>query len=257
MNERWGLLVVDDEPRARGVIRKMLGGAKEFQVVGECGNGYEAVDAVRSLHPDLMLLDVQMPEVDGFMALERLRGDVLPQIVFITAYDQYALKAFEVNALDYLLKPFDEGRFLEMLRRARSQLIQRNLSGQNQRIMSLLEGMKRPPAYLERFAVRLKGRIILLPVDEVEWIEAEEKYVRLHTKSASYLIRDTLARLDGCLNPNQFTRVHRSAIVKIGGVLEIQSDFHGDYHLILKTGERLPLGRTYRDRFFESIEMNR
>ena len=257
MNQNWKLVVVDDEPRARGLIRKMLRAAKDFEIVAECSNGYEAIDAVRSHRPDVMFLDVQMPEVDGFEVLERLRGEKLPQVVFVTAYDQYALKAFEVNALDYLLKPFDQSRFLEMLERAKSQLAQQNLSQQTQRIMSMLEGMKRPPAYLERFVVRLPNRIILLSVDEVEWIGAEEKYVRLHTSNTSYLIRDTLNRIEEQLNPHCFARVHRSAIVRIDGVKEIHSDFHGYCRLILRTGETLPLSRTYRDRFFEWIETKR
>lgn len=254
MRRTWGVLIVDDEPRARGLIRKMLRSAKEFEVVGECSNGYEAIAAVKSLRPDLMLLDVQMPEVDGFAVLERLRGEPLPQVVFITAHDHYALRAFEANALDYLLKPFDEDRLVAMLLRARDRLTQVTESEQTRTILSLLDNLKTPPSYFERFVVRIRGRMLLLPVDEVDWIESEDKYVRLHAKSASYLIRDTLTRLQGSLDPKQFVRVHRSAIVRIGFVQEIYPDFHGDHRIVLRNGRELPLGRNYRDRFFDSIE---
>jgi two-component system, LytTR family, response regulator len=257
MSRKWGVLVVDDEPRARGLVRKMMRSANEFEIVGECSNGYEAVEAVRNLRPDLMLLDVQMPEVDGFAVLDRLQGEDLPQIVFVTAYDQHALRAFQVHALDYLLKPFDQDRLLETLQRAKFQLAGRDLSRQTGNIVSLLEEMREPPKYLERFMIRLSGRIVLLPADDVVWIEAEDKYVRLHTTAASHLVRDTLARLEQCLNPTLFARVHRSAIVKIGCVREITADFHGDYLLSLVTGKQLPLGRNYREKFFKVVEGRR
>ena len=254
MRQKWGVLIVDDEPRARGLIRKMLRSAKEFEVVGECSNGYEAIAAVKNLKPDLMLLDVQMPEVDGFAVLEGLRGEQLPQVVFITAHDRYALRAFEANALDYLLKPFDEDRLVAMLQRARDRLAQVAESEQNRTILSLLDNLKASHSYLERFVVRIRGRMLLLPVDEVDWIESEDKYVRLHVKSASYLIRDTLTRLQDALDPKQFLRVHRSTIVRLGFVQEIYSDFHGDHRIVLRNGRELSLGRNYRDHFFESIE---
>jgi two-component system, LytTR family, response regulator len=254
MRRTWGVLIVDDEPRARGLIRKMLRSAREFEVVGECSNGYEAIAAVKNLKPDLMLLDVQMPEVDGFAVLEGLRGEPLPQVVFITAHDRYALRAFEANALDYLLKPFDEDRLVAMLQRARDRLAQVAESEQNRTILSLLDNLKASHSYLERFVVRIRGRMLLLPVDEVDWIESEDKYVRLHVKSASYLIRDTLTRLQGALNPKQFLRVHRSTIVRLGFVQEIYSDFHGDHRIVLRDGRELSLGRNYRDHFFDSIE---
>jgi len=256
MSRRWRVLVVDDEPHARGVVRKMLRAAAEFEIVGECSNGYEAVAAVRRLRPDLMLLDVQMPEVDGFAVLDMLRGEDLPQVVFVTAYDQYALRAFEVHALDYLLKPFDEDRLIGMLQRARVHLTGKDLVNRDQKIVSLLEDLRRPQGYIERFLVRLQGRIILVPAHEVDLIEAEDKYVRLHVADASYLVRDTLARLQSCLDPSQFIRVHRSAIVKIGCVREIRPDFHGDYQILLRNGKTLALSRNYRDRFFASIEKN-
>jgi two-component system, LytTR family, response regulator len=255
MNQTWRVLIVDDEPRARGLIRKMLRSAKEFEVVGECGNGYDAVDAVKKLKPDLMLLDVQMPEVDGFAVLERLRGEELPQVVFITAHDRYALKAFETNALDYLLKPFDEDRLLATLSRARDRLKLVASSEQNQAILSLLDNLKTTREYLERFVVRTRGRMLLLPVEEVDWIESEDKYVRLHTGNTSYLIRDTLTRLEGVLNPRHFLRVHRSTIVRLGFVREIFSDFHGDHRIVLRDGREIPLGRNYREHFFSTIEM--
>jgi two-component system LytT family response regulator len=253
MKGPWGVLIVDDEPRARGLIRKMLRSVKEFEVVGECSNGYEAIAAVKDLKPDLMLLDVQMPEIDGFGVLEGLRREPLPQVVFITAHDQYALRAFEANALDYLLKPFDEVRLLAMLQRASARLAQVADSDRNQTILSLLDSLKASRSYLDRFVVRLRGRMLLLPVEEVEWIESEDKYVRLHAKGGSYLIRDTLARLEGSLDPKQFLRIHRSAIVRLGFVQEIHSDFHGNHRIVLRNGREVPLGRNYRDDFFDCI----
>ncbi|MGH9761286.1 MAG: LytR/AlgR family response regulator transcription factor, partial [Blastocatellia bacterium] len=201
MARKWSLLIVDDEPRARALIRKMLRNAKDFEVARECSNGYEAIEAVKTLHPDLMLLDVQMPEIDGFAVLKELRDETLPEIVFVTAFDQYAIRAFEVHALDYLLKPFDEDRFLVTLSRVKGHLLQRDLSDGNEKILSLLQQMKKLPEFLDRFAVRSGGRIILVSVDDVEWIEAEDKYVRLHTAAGSHLVRDTLSRIEEVLNP--------------------------------------------------------
>jgi two-component system LytT family response regulator len=233
----------------------MLRASRDFELVGECANGYEAVEAVRGFRPDLMLLDVQMPELDGFGVLERIEPEQMPEVVFVTAYDQYALKAFEVQALDYLLKPFDEDRLLNTLNRARLRLEQQG-GRPRQDIAALLERVKPPKDYVERFVVRLSGRILLLAVEDVDWIEAEDKYVRLHAKGTSYLMRDTIARLQSSLNPRRFIRVHRSAIVKVDSVKEILPDFHGDHEIVLLTGERLRLSRTYRDSFFASIEKN-
>jgi len=255
MSERWRLIVVDDEPRSRGLIRKMLRASRDFELVRECADGYDAIEAVQTLQPDLMLLDVQMPELDGFGVLERIDPEQMPEVVFVTAYDQYALKAFEVQALDYLLKPFDEERLLNMLDRARQRL-ERRPGPRNQDIAALLERLKPARDYIERFVVRLSGRILLLPVEDVYWIEAEDKYVRLHSKSTSYLVRDTIARLQSSLNPRQFIRVHRSAIVRVDSVKEILPDFHGDHEVVLLTGEKVRLSRTYRDSFFASIENN-
>jgi two-component system LytT family response regulator len=254
MSRTWRVLIVDDEPRARGLIRKMLLSAKEFEVVGECSNGYEGIASVRNLKPDLMLLDVQMPEIDGFRVLEELRGEPMPQVVFITAHDQYAVRAFEANALDYLLKPFDANRLLAMIQRARDRLIQVADSERNRQILSLLDSLEASRGYLERFVVRMGGRMLLLPIEEVEWIQSEDKYVRLHAKTGSYLIRDTLTRLHGLLDPKQFIRVHRSAIVRLAFVQEIKSDFHSDHRIVLRNGSEVPLGRNYRDHFFDSIE---
>ena len=256
MSRKWGVLVVDDEPHARGLIRKMLTPATDFEIVGECSNGYEAVEAARRLHPDLMLLDVQMPEVDGFAVLEMLRGGELPQVVFVTAYDQYALRAFEAHALDYLLKPFDQDRLIDMLTRARVHLTgKQKIEGEN-KILSLLEELKRPPNYIDRFLVRLQGRIILVSAAEVELIEAEDKYVRLHVAETSYLVRDTLARLQTRLDPAQFIRVHRSAIVSLRSVREIRPDFHGDYQILMRNGKAVALSRSYRDQFFTRVEQS-
>ncbi|HEY6330506.1 MAG TPA: LytTR family DNA-binding domain-containing protein [Blastocatellia bacterium] len=256
MMRKWTSIVVDDEPRARAVIRKMMCAARDFEIVRECSNGYEAIDAVRTLGPDVMFLDVQMPEIDGLAVLNELRDEKLPAIVFVTAYDRYAIKAFEVRAIDYLLKPFDEERFLNTLDRVRERMGTGPGNG-SEKILSLLQELKPAPEYRERFAVRTGGRIVLVTADEVEWIEAEDKYVRLHTGTGSYLVRETLTRLQDTLDPKRFIRVHRSALVRVDSVREIHPDFHGDYRIVLKGGAKLALGRSYRDKFFGLIHCER
>ena len=254
MTSKWTVLVIDDEPRARSLLRKMMKSSADFEIVGECSNGYEAVESVKMLRPDLMLLDVQMPEVDGFGVIEMLRGEELPQIVFVTAYDEYAMKAFEARALDYLLKPFDQDQLDDTLRRAAFQLKGRDLSKQTSSIIALLRDLNPNKKYIERFLVKLAGRVLVVPTDEVLLIEAEDKYVRLRTRATSYLVRDTISRVEEGLDPEVFVRVHRSAIVQLSCVKEIRKDFHGDFMLLLTIGQQVSLGRNYRQKFFDLIQ---
>ena len=246
------VLIIDDEPRARNFMRKLLVTAPSVEIAGECANGYEAVRAIRTKAPDLIFLDVQMPEIDGFTVLERLRPEEMPAVVFVTAYDQYALRAFEQHALDYLLKPFDQERFFRTLEHAKLRVAERK-STQHVAIAQLLASEQSRRAYLNRIIVKRNGRILLLPTHNIEWIEAEDNYVLLHCGRDAYIVRQTLSNIQNRLDPDTFIRIHRSAIVNIEALKELQSGFDGAYELELKNGTRLRLSRGYRERFFEKF----
>lgn len=241
------VLIVDDEPPARERIRGLLADSRDIAIIGECESGLEAVSAIRELAPDLVFLDVQMPGLDGFGVLDALQGERLPALVFVTAYDAYAVRAFEVHALDYLLKPFDRDRFEATLERARH-----TLSGSIGEAMAsvavpLAEGeLDRPP--LRRLLGRREGRLIVLRVPEIDYIGSAANYVSLHVGKEHFLVRETLQSLEGRLDPDQFIRIHRSTIVNLDRVQEIEPYFHGDYIVRLRDGQRLTLSRTYRER---------
>jgi two-component system LytT family response regulator len=244
-------LIVDDEPLARERMRALLQKEPDIKIVGECGDGQAAVAAIRREKPDLVFLDVQIPEPDGFAVLEEVGADRAPVVVFVTAYDQYALQAFEVHAVDYLLKPFDEERFQKALARARSAVLNRNGDGVDERLLSLLRGLKAPPAHLERLVVKLSGRLFFLRTEEVDWIESAGNYVCLHAGGESHLLRETMSGLEGRLNPARFVRIHRTAIVNIDRIKELQPLFHGEYQVVLRDGTELTLSRGYRERLQE------
>jgi two-component system LytT family response regulator len=241
------VLVVDDEPLAREKIRGMAADDAELRIVGECSNGAEAIDAVQSLRPDLILLDVQMPEVGGFAVLEALKDDGLPPVIFITAYDHYAVRAFEFHALDYLLKPFDRERFRAAIDRAKRQIRRENGGALDARILALLEQMREQPRYTERLVVKTGGRVFFLNADEIDWVEAEGNYVSIHAGKKSYLLRETISGIEAQLDPRHFVRIHRSAVVNINRIKELQPWSHGEYHVILHDGTQLTLSRSYRD----------
>jgi len=247
------VLIVDDEPLARKFIRRMLDEEDDVEVVGECGSGREAVAAVRAHAPDLLFLDVQMPEMDGFAALEALGLEHLPLVVFTTAYEQYAVRAFEAHALDYLLKPFDRARFARALSHARERLRERQGGGERVQLAALLDHVKRRPAHLERLMVRADGRIIFLNVEDVDWIEADDKYVRLHVGRVSHMARQTLAAVEEQLDPERFLRIHRSAVVNVARIRELQPLFSGEYRVVLEGGTKLTLSRNYKDRLFRLL----
>ena len=241
------VLVVDDEPLARDKIREMLRDDPDVEIIGECANGREAVVAVQQSTPDLLFLDVQMPEVGGFEVLEALSTERMPLVIFVTAYDQYAVRAFEVHAFDYLLKPFDRERFTAALERAKEQIKGHKNKNLDQRILALLEELKAGPKYLERLVVKTGGRVFFLETDEIDWIEAEGNYVNVHTAKRSYLLRETISSLENQLDPKKFVRVHRSAIVQIDRIRELHPWSHGEYHIILHSGTQLTLSRNYRE----------
>jgi two-component system LytT family response regulator len=246
-------LVIDDERLARNFILEMLREDEEVEVIGECLNGREAIEAIKTHAPDLIFLDVQMPEVGGFAVLEALTKEQMPFVIFVTAYDQYAVRAFEVNALDFLLKPFDRKRFKIAWQKAKARIQRERNELLDQRILSLLQGLKAEPNYLERLVLKTNGRIFFLDTDEVDWIEAEGNYVSVHSGEKSYLLRDTISGLDLQLDPKKFLRIHRSAIVRIEKIQELQPLFHGDYRVIMRDGTQLTLSRNYRDKLQEAL----
>ena len=239
-------VIVDDERHARQKIRTMLARESDVEVVRECANGDDAIKAIRELQPDLVFLDVQMPGRDGFEVV-RQSGDAARHVVFVTAFDQYAVKAFDVQALDYLLKPFDRARFEKALQRVR----ERMRGGGNdlqEKLRALVDHVKPEREPLDRMMIKSAGRITFLRVGEIDWIEAADNYVRVHSGRESHLIRETMANLDQQLDRRKFVRVHRSAIVNIDSIVEIRSLFHGDHSILLRTGAEIPLGRSYREK---------
>lgn len=244
---RFRAAVVDDELLARQIIREMLADDTEIEIVAECVNGLEAIEAIKTCQPDLLFLDIQMPEVAGFEVLEALRSERMPKVIFVTAYDQYAVRAFDYHALDYLLKPFDRERFELAVARAKTQ-IQRERNGElDKRILDLLEALKTETKHVERLVIKNGGRVYFLEADEIHWIEAEGNYVRLHTSNKSHLLREAIGSLEVQLDPKKFLRVHRSTIVRIDSIKELQPWFHGEYHIILHNGTKLTLSRNYRE----------
>lgn len=244
-------LIVDDEPLAREGLRLRLEALPDVEVVGEWGTGREAVAAIVKDPPDLLFLDVQMPGLSGFDVLERVGPDRMPMVIFVTAYDEYALQAFDVHALDYLLKPIDQDRLTEALNRARLQFQQRDLQHLNQRLHALLDtlsGSNPTTKPLERLIIKTHGRVVFLPLDEIDWIEAAGDYVRLHVGSKTHLLRETMTRLARQLPPS-FQRIHRSTIVNLDSVRELRARDHGEYVVHLHDGTQLKLSRSYRDPF--------
>jgi two-component system LytT family response regulator len=241
------VLIVDDEPLARKRIRRLLQGEREIEILGECANGREAVAAIQRQAPDILFLDVQMPELDGFGVLEAVGAETIPAVVFVTAYDQYALRAFEVHALDYLLKPFDQERFQVALQQARRQLQRQSTGELSQRLSALLAHLG--SGRVDRLLVKAEGRVFFIKVDEIDWIEAAGNYVRVHVGNESHLLRETMHAMEAKLDPNQFLRMHRSTIVNVDRIKELQPWFNGEYVVILRDGTQLRLSRGYRERF--------
>jgi two-component system LytT family response regulator len=243
-------LVVDDEALARQRIRDLLRRATDIEVAGECDNGLEAVKAIEELAPDLVFLDIQMPELDGFGVVEALGADRMPPTLFITAYDQHALKAFEVHALDYLLKPFSPQRFHQALDRAR-RWCSKTTSERPPDFEALLAGLRKDRPWVDRLLVKQGDRHILVKTAALQWIEAEDNHVRLHVEGTSHLLRQTMSGLLSRLDPAQFRRIHRSAIVNLDCIKEFQPWTGGDHVVIMRDGTRLTLSRTFRDQFDE------
>lgn len=241
------IAIVDDEPLVRVGIRDVLAQQPGLQVVGESGDGLAALEMMEQVQPDLLFLDVQMPGCSGFEMLAQLDPDARPAVVFVTAYEQYALRAFDAHAIDYLLKPFDDERLLAALERARTWLSLRP-TAQSQNLPNLLQEVA-SKGHRQRFLVKHAGRHRMVPASEVEWLEARGNYVHLHHADGPFLMRETLSSLVDTLDPARFLRVHRSAIVALPEVVEVARRTSGDHELTLRSGARVPLGRSYRAAF--------
>jgi two-component system LytT family response regulator len=241
------ILIVDDEPLARDRIRTMLRGEADAEIIGECANGPDALTAIREARPDLVFLDMQMPGADGLQVVGRLPEDERPAIVFVTAHDRFAVDAFGVNAVDYLLKPFDRDRFKNALKRAADHLRARRTGELDARLQSLLAEAVPAAKKPGRLSFRSEGRVVFLKPEEIVWVEAADNYVLLHLADATRLmLRETLTSIEERLGSVDFARVNRSAIVRLDQVKELQPTFHGDYTIVLRDGTRLPLSRSQR-----------
>ena len=247
------VLVVDDEPAARKGIISLLQRDPDVEVVGEARDGREAVDQVRRLEPDLLFLDVQMPELNGFEVLQELGPDAVHAVIFVTAYDAFALKAFEVQALDYILKPFEDSRFEQVLARAKEHLSDDDDEHIATRLHALLANYRAGGDFVTQIPIRDGGVVSFVPVDSVDWIEAADYYARIHTGKTSQLVRYTLNELEGQLNPLRFMRVHRSAIVNLKRIQEIRLDYQNRHVIVLTTGVRVPLSRSRKEALEQAV----
>jgi two-component system, LytTR family, response regulator len=247
-------LIVDDERLARQKVRTLLASDEEIEIVGECANGTEAIAAVRKQKPDLLLLDVEMPGANGFEVLQRLHGERLPMVVFVTAHDEYAVRAFEVEAVDYVMKPFDRRRFHEALRRAKRKIGDKDDESEA-RILRLLERVAAKvhsePKPLDHFVVKSRDRTVLLAAGDIDWIQAEGKYVRLHAAGASHLVREAISEVERRLDSRKFLRIHRATIVNVKRILEMHRGFGGALFVVLRDGTKLTMSRRYRSRIRE------
>jgi two-component system, LytTR family, response regulator len=246
-------LIVDDEALARKFVRRMLKDDHDVEIVGECSNGKEAVAAIKRQTPDIVFLDVQMPEMDGFAVLESIGVERLPEIIFTTAYEQYAIRAFELHALDYLLKPFDQARFKGAIRHAKARFDARDEKNERLQLSALLDSIRNKPPYLERLVIKAGGRITFLSTDEINWIEADDKYVHLHAGKVHPMVRQTISAMETQLDPKKFRRIHRSTIVNVGRIKELQPLFSGEHSVLLQDGTKLTLSRNYKEKLFELV----
>ena len=253
---RLRTVIVDDEPAARRGVRLLLERDRGVEIVGEAGGGAEAAELIKREKPDLVFLDVQMPGCDGFEALGKIGTGAAPAVVFVTAYDEHALRAFEVNAVDYLLKPYDDARFAAALQRAKNEVRRRQSDNVNARLTQLLDYLqhdvaRQPPKEEpagDRILVKSSGEIFFLKAEEIDWIEAEGDYMKFHVGGRAHLMRETMARLESRLDPRRFIRIHRSTIVNIDRLRKLSPSFAGEYAVILHDGTKLKLSRGYHER---------
>lgn len=259
------VLIVDDEPLAREGVSLHLKDEKEFTIIGECENGSDAIRTILSLKPDLVFLDIKMPKVNGFDVVNAVGSEHMPPVIFLTAYDEYAIEAFNTHAIDYLLKPIDKLRFKESLKHAREQILKNAISQRSAQLTQLLsqtQGLTTPTAPAnqtsttmqnERLVIRSNGHVYLLKAEDIYWVEAEGDYVTVHTPKKSHLVRETMKKMEARLSEQGFQRVHRSSIVNLSYVNELISLDSGDYQIILRDNTCVKLSRNYRDILYQRL----
>jgi two-component system LytT family response regulator len=251
------VLIVDDEVLARRILKSLLKNKPDIEFAGECRSGMEAVEMIRREKPDLVFLDVQMPEMDGFQVIEALKPEEVPEIIFVTAYDQFAVKAFDIHAIDYLLKPFDDERFEKSLERARLHISQNKQNHLNQQLMDFLNQWRDKDQYQhalpERIPVKDHGRISFVAVREIDWIEASDQYVTLHCDKKTYLVRETMNELEARLSSKYFFRIHRSSLVNLQSVKELRVNRQGECHALLRDGASLKVSRNKKAELEEAL----
>jgi two-component system, LytTR family, response regulator len=245
--------IIDDEPIACRRIQRLLKDDPEIEIVQICNDGEEAVDAIQKLNPDLIFLDVQMPGMDGFEVLTSLNPGSMPHVIFVTAFDRYAIKAFEFHALDYLLKPFDRKRFEQAVQRSKAQIQQSQERSNNSELVALLKEMKNQSQHLERLVVKSQGRVFFLKTDEIDWIDAQGKHVAIHVGKETHLVREAMNNLETELDPKKFARIHKSTIVNIDRIKQLQPLVHGDFRVILRDSTVLTISRRYRQKIDELL----
>jgi two-component system LytT family response regulator len=246
-------MIIDDEPLGRQKVLLLLKDEPGVEVVAESAGGDDAVQQIRTHHPDLLFLDVQMPGKDGFAILRELEQDQLPFVIFVTAYDQHAVEAFRVHALDYLLKPFDRERFLEALGRAREQMLQQREGDAGRRLLNMLGSTSLEAGQADRLMLKTGGKIVFLRTEEIDWVEAQGDYVCLHAGQKKHLLREKISELEHQLPHRSFVRIHRSTIVNLDRIKEMQPLFYGEYSVVLHDGTRLTLSRSFREKVFQRL----
>jgi two-component system LytT family response regulator len=244
------VVIADDEPIVRDGIRSLLSRERDVVVVGEARNGLEALELIGTTTPDVLFLDIQMPGADGLEVVRLIPAEQRPAIVFVTAHDEYAIRAFEVHAVDYLLKPFDADRFALALQRVRQRITEPRAS----QLDALLAALRPARGYPDRLLLKHKGSMVVVPVDDIEWIEAADNYVKVHAGAGRYMVRDALKTIEDRLDPRRFARGHRSAIVNLARVKSLEPQSGGEYVVTLQSGMRLTLSRSYRDEFRRRLE---
>ncbi len=253
MKDKIRALIVDDEVLARRRVRNLLGSDTDVEIVSECVNGREAIIAMETQNPNLVFLDVQMPQINGFDVLEAVGKEQMPLVIFVTAYDKYAMRAFDVHAVDYLLKPFSISRFREAVQHAKNRLQSESKDEITRRIFALLNELKNKASYLERLTVKTNDCVLLIKVADIDWIEAQDKYVRLHVGRESHLLRESISNLETRLDPKKFLRIHRSHIINIDRIQKLETWFHNEYKVVLRDGTKLIMSRSQRKRLGEIL----
>jgi two-component system LytT family response regulator len=256
MSEPIRALIADDERLAREKLRILLDAEPDIRLVGECGNGRQAVSALRQHRPDLLFLDIHMPDMDGFEVLGAISPDETPAVIFTTAYDRYAVKAFEMHALDYLLKPFDQERLQSALNRTRAELTKSPRNGVAQQVLDLLATSKTQPQTAKRFVIKAGGRMLFLDQEDIDWVEAAANYVKINVGKDTHLLRESIGKLSERLDPRHFVRIHRSLLVNVGKIKALQPCNRGEYILTLRNGKELPCSRGYRVELQRVIDDN-